>query len=252
MSVSTADIKAKLIEELQTLNTVLAELFDKDVDIHTHTRIIGQHYRKFYQAEQTYHLSSNNQTVDTVIQEILEKCPDSQKANVNRVLNTIKATAAPDAETGVNLPELLIRTWSFVKKSHIYTNCVELIINNLDHNIITGGGCFPGIAARLIQPYTSFVLYMLTLSHTQNHQFAPKDDDLDKAIALSLATPIKQQYSRSESKDREEQEFQLALYRSKIEQQKRQNPTYSQGSTTTDDDFDMQLAMALSKSTIDK
>jgi hypothetical protein len=167
MSTSTADIKQDM-EILKTRIETLSGLFAQEVDIHTHTRQIGPHYQHFNVIDQKYNLSSRTQPLEVVIKEILARCPEACKKNITTVLNTIRATTRADNETQANLQELLIRTWSLVNTPNNYSNAFDILIQNLDHNIATGGGCVPGIAARLIQPYTHFVLNMLSNTYNQS------------------------------------------------------------------------------------
>lgn len=196
MSIATSDIKQD-IETLKARINTLSDLFAQEVDIHTHTRQIGPHYQYFNAIDQKYNLSSNTQKLEEVIKQILARCPAKYKQNITTVLNTIRATTRPDNETQANLQELLIRTWSLVNMPNNYSNSFDIFIQNLDHNIATGGGCVPGIAARLIQPYTHFVLRMLQqipVSQKVPEKTAPiaarqatEEELIQQAIAASLA-----------------------------------------------------------------
>lgn len=196
MSTSVPDMKQD-IEALKARIDTLSALFAQEVDIHTHTRQIGPHYQYFNAIDQRYNLSRSTQPLQAVISEILAKCPQDKKKNITTVLNTIQRTRGCDGETHANLQELLIRTWSLVNMPNNYSNAFALFIDNLDHNILTGGGCVPGIAARLIQPYTHFVLCMLQqipVSQKIPEKTAPiaarqatEEELIQQAIAASLA-----------------------------------------------------------------
>lgn len=201
MSATIPDIKQEIDAaigaaeaELQEIHTLennltnnLSPVFGQEVDIHTYTRYIGDAYPLFNTADLNHTLSSNTQKLEDVIKEILDKCPAAQKGNVTTVLNTIRATTRPDPETKVNLKELLIRTWSLVNMPMNHTNAFEEFIKNLNHNIETGGGCVPGIAARLVQPYTHCVLRMLQVAHHKHVKQGQKTIAAKKALAREAA-----------------------------------------------------------------
>lgn len=192
MSTTLSDIKQD-IEKLQNDIEILSALFAQEVDIHTHTRQIGPYYQSFNVIDQKYKLSSNRQSLEDVIKEILARCPSGYKKNISTVLDTIRATTRADDETHANLQELLIRTWSLVNMPNNYDNAFDILIKNLDHNIITGGGCVPGIAARLIQPYTHFVLRMLQVTCSQQVQTAKEQLKLPKPVMPIAETKVQQE-----------------------------------------------------------
>jgi hypothetical protein len=184
MSTSIPDMKQQ-IETLKTSLDILTQMFETEIDIHTYTRQIGAVYPQFYAADRTHNLSTNTQKLEEVIQAILQRCPATQKNSVTTVLNTIRATTGADNETCANLQELLIRTWSLVNNSNNYKNAFQVLMDNLDHNIATGGGCVPGIAARLIQPYIHFVLHMLRQAYEQSRVATPSVQNLSMLKKLA-------------------------------------------------------------------
>jgi len=217
MSCASNDIQSKL-DELRALNKELADLFIKDDNIHAHTRKLGQYCAKFYYADIANKFSSQDQKLETIIKEILDLCEKSQVANVTTVLRTIQNTTQNDPETGANVQELFIRTWSLARNPNASVNAIGIFIDSLDQNIVAQGGCAAGIAARLIQPYTSFVLERL--ENKQLH--AKQDDDLAKALALSAKNTGRQsvlhQYDKSKNnfsadknQNLEDVELELAL-----------------------------------------
>ena len=56
----------------------------------------------------------------------------------------------------MNMMSLLVKSWALVEKSGIEQN-KGFIIHNLKHNVEAQGGCDAGIAARLVQPYTTLL-----------------------------------------------------------------------------------------------
>lgn len=205
MSASPSDLKQE-IEHLKTSIDILTGIYAEEVDIHTHTRQIGPYYQQFCAVDRRYNLSSNTQPLENVIRDILRRCPASHLANVTRVLNTIRVTVGSDHETHVNLQELLMRTWSLVNKPNNHSNAFELFIQNLDHNIITGGGCVPGIAARLIQPYTHFVFKMLSNLQAQTSTVTPSVPSVSIPARRIQPSPIPQSHRVHDAEDRELQE----------------------------------------------
>lgn len=194
-------MRKKLILELTALNEILSEICDREDNIHEHTQIIGQFYQRFYAVDIENNFSSNNESLEVIIKEILAECPESKRANVTWVLNKIKATTLADTETGVNVQQLLTRTWSLCTTHYLYSNAIAELIKNLDHNILAEGGCVPGIAARLIQPYAAFVLKMLkNLTPETDHR---RDEALESALAISAL--------EHENKETDEEQRQIEL-----------------------------------------
>lgn len=260
MSTSVPDMKQD-IEALKAHIDTLSGLFAQEVDIHTHTRQIGPHYQYFNATDQRYNLSSNTQKLEEVIRQILARCPAKYKQNITTVLNTIRATTRPDNETQANLQELLIRTWSLVNMPNNYSNSFDIFIQNLDHNIATGGGCVPGIAARLIQPYTHFVLKMLTHAYEQSRTLTasvpnvpiPKkgtvqnlsSNNVDPALERALRVS---QLEIKNKKDTVDPELEQALWLSAA--QTRLAPTAKQNQQN--DDAEFQRVLQLSAPTTNK
>ncbi len=260
MSTSVPDMKQD-IEALKARIDTLSGLFAQEVDIHTHTRQIGPHYQYFNATDQRYNLSSNTQKLEEVIKQILARCPAKYKQNITTVLNTIRATTRPDNETQANLQELLIRTWSLVNMPNNYSNSFDIFIQNLDHNIATGGGCVPGIAARLIQPYTHFVLKMLTHAYEQSRTLTasvpnvpiPKkatvqnlsSNNVDPALERALRVSQLEIKNKKDSVDPElEQALRLSAAQTRLAPTAKQNQQ--------NDDAEFQRVLQLSAPTTNK
>ncbi len=177
------------IEQYLTLLGVLiesqGEIFARDDDIHTHTRALAQSYAQFYAVDLHYNLSNRDKSVDTAMLEIQNLTPAETLNAVNQALNTIKNTSQIDAETGLNLQDIFVRTWSLTFKLPNISNVVGLVIDNLAHNAQAGGGCIPGIIARLIQPYSAFIYESLKVERNNRQNLSDMDDDLSEALRLS-------------------------------------------------------------------
>ena len=209
MSTTTSTIK-KDIETLKARIDSFQTVFAEAVDIHQRTRIIGDYYKSFTMIDAQYKLSNTTQSLESVIQQILSRCPDALKKNITTVLNTIRNTPGVDNETQANLQTLLIKTWSLVNMPKNHSNAFDLLIQNLDHNIATGGGCVPGIAARLIQPYTHFVLKML-----ENKAADISVDDCDRALQAALRISTAEALEKKQQQAQAAEQFNKALILSK-------------------------------------
>jgi hypothetical protein len=105
-----------------------------------------------------------------------------------------------DYETGLDVMTLLVKTWELAKQFKSAHAC-ELVIDNLRHNILANGGCYPGIAARLVQPYTVLLqeAYWHRAKKSQNNsastglytpQFADVTAALSEEEAIALAKAL--------------------------------------------------------------
>jgi hypothetical protein len=184
------------ITEVDAALSNMSVLFSKADDIHKHSRPLGASCRTtFYPLDNKYSFSQK-QPLESVIKKILEHAQwvqDPNIAAIQTVLSSIQKAGADkeETETGLNVADLLIRTWSLAEQAD---SGVErgLIIDSLRHNKAAGGGCLAGISTRLIQPYT-----VLVKAHLQNKlELAlnlkpdyPVESDFDRAIRESLETP---------------------------------------------------------------
>ena len=183
------------IETLEQLLNLLGEMYAQEVDIHQHTRQIGEHYRAFQLAFDEYHdfFGIETDDLETVIKEIHEEMAqlgytEEKKAQIQTILNTICSTPGVDEETGAKIQSLLIQSWAL---RGAYPNAADLLLHNLSHNIAAGGGCVACIAARLIQPYTHFLVATLRRLVGQDimpiEYFQFNHDELELATAISLS-----------------------------------------------------------------
>lgn len=90
--------------------------------------------------------------------------PDQQKVQQN--LNQLKGyggtTPEETVETGAHVPQLLSRCWSLANFPEVRLGnnifaiqeyAIDFMMNVLEENTDTGGGCYPGHAGRLCQFY---------------------------------------------------------------------------------------------------
>lgn len=201
----------------------IAKIFALEVDIHKHTRQIGQHFHNcFNRIDQKYRLS-NFRDFDTVYNEILGYA--NNDIAVKRVLDSIKRSAgAIEAETRINVRDLLVRTWDLANTSRIYSNIKDVIIENLKHNIQTQGGCLAGISARLVQPYSYLIHAIISNQYinefnagimVSNEIDNDYDDDFELAIAMSKSlsfadAPTYSPFSQNDELENDE-DMQLAI-----------------------------------------
>lgn len=197
---------------IQSIIQNTADLFASSVDIHEHTVQIGIAYREVRSMEREFQLTQSV-SLDTVINEIMAH--SGQDPVIGRVLRSVRAQGASiERETRLNIPQLLISTWSLAKTSH-YTNAKDVVIDNLRHNIETDGGCSAGISARLVQPYLHF------LKSNVDNRFSPQ-----RQTSSSSSTSVRQA---------EESDLRLALELS------------MQTARVTNEDRDLQRALELSR-----
>jgi hypothetical protein len=188
------NMKKEQLDQLHAMLKEMETIFGRDEDIHRHTRRLGEICRQFIEFDNQYVRSLEKvKDINSVTQEILARCPANLKANVEIALNSITNSQEADIETGLLLHELLRRTWA-LKSS--YANGEDLIFDNLNHNKTAGGGCIPGITARLIQPYTAF-LYRSIETHSQAYNaeqsslnkkagYFEDDEQLGQALSASM------------------------------------------------------------------
>lgn len=174
---------------IRELNTMFAQ----DVDIHTYTRRIGQIAAEFYiELDKKHKMTKVTQAdFERTAQEIMDKTTPADKAKVNIILNSVRSyKGRKDTETGLDVMLLLVKTWELAKNSY-YNNAQAVVIENLRHNKDTGGGCYPGIAARLVLPYARFLEDALAQSLKPEKTIADPDafefEQLQQILALSQA-----------------------------------------------------------------
>lgn len=182
-------------EQMQQLENLLEEMqaiFMQEANVHDYTNRLGDICRIFIEFDDMHiHSLARSPSIDVLAQEVISICPEHLKENVRTTLTSICNAQAVDDETKLPLQALLRRTWAL---RNIYANGTELVCQNLSHNIETEGGCLPGIAARLVQPYTAFLYNALQQSmHASSYSSAHvnagyynEQQLLEQALRLSL------------------------------------------------------------------
>jgi hypothetical protein len=153
------------IEEINILLNQL-ELMSKSYvledNIHMHSSFLGEKCKEFLALDNKYGMSGNNTEINA--QNIYELIITFSKNDpvIIEILQSIKNFGTNiEQETGLNIEELLIRSWRLSDHCFASANMKELIVDNLKHNKATGGGCLAGIAARLTQPYCCGIGFIL-------------------------------------------------------------------------------------------
>lgn len=149
------------IARLEPVIQQIAFIAAQEDDIHLHSRTLGAFCREnFVPMDVKYQLSffGDIQAEFNRIRPAIEAIASAaDKVAVQTVLNAIAAKPGViEAETGMNMMSLLVKSWALVEKSGMEEN-KGFIIHNLNHNIEAQGGCDAGIAARLVQPYTTLL-----------------------------------------------------------------------------------------------
>lgn len=167
----------------------MAKFYALNANVHTYTRQIGNYYTEcFYPLDVKYQFSSPGHFKETY-NEILRYC--GHDPAVKSALDTLAASHGKiEPETGLNGQDLLVRTWQLGKKQTSYANALDVVIDNLRQNKLTGGGCLAGIVGRLVLPYALFVDNALNdkLCYPQlNHPQTFSDEEMEIALALSLS-----------------------------------------------------------------
>lgn len=208
------------LNTIRTINENLAPIFALDADIHQHSRRIGSDCLRALRLDQQHNLSINSRDFATVATEILNY--SGNNPNVNTVLNSIRANQGTnEPETGLNIADLLVRTWDLTNKSG-YHNGRDVVIDNLNHNILAGGGCLAGIAARLAQPYLALATSALEqrLIQPQQPVYTPQyqqnnDFGLSEEEQLAMALQLSQQMDNNVGFEPEDDELAEVLRLSK-------------------------------------
>jgi hypothetical protein len=169
---SPAETKALFddFEKVRAEVEVIQKAFIQDPQVHNHTKKIGATCKTiFYPIDDKYGFSKVKKLdIKVVIQTILKQATeDPGLPEITRVLNTIQDAGADiEPETGLNVAELLVRTWSLAEQDDPLNGFTDIIINCLHDNIPMGGGCLAGISGRLIQPYGTLIQAALNLKLT--------------------------------------------------------------------------------------
>lgn len=177
------------IQEANQFLRFMAQLYAQRVDIHTHTTTLGKAGEYFKLLDQLYKINRADVPLQTVCNEIRQFCDND--VNVGRALDSIILFKDQiEGETKQNGADLLIRVWELSKKFTTLLgiqNAQTLIIDNLKHNRETGGGCYAGICARLIQPYSVFLMEELRRrAFPEANIERPRRED-DEALQMEIA-----------------------------------------------------------------
>lgn len=169
------------IEEINILLNHL-ELMSKSYiledDIHMHSSFLGEKCKAFLALDNKYEMSGNNADIDFQnIYELIISFSQNDRIVIEilRFIKNFGATIEP--ETGLNIEDLLIRSWRLSDHCFASANMKELIIDNLLHNKATGGGCLAGIAARLTQPYCCGIGFILKTIKDQKQEETETEND---------------------------------------------------------------------------
>ena len=117
--------------------------------------------------------SSANMPSPIVLKEVLEfvgQIPGNPpNPNPQRIQFTFSrfSNATICRETGVNVSEVVSRSWTLAKK--LGQGSMGEIVTVLDDNIRDGGQCIPGLVARLYPPYAKMIRHMLELCKEANN-----------------------------------------------------------------------------------
>lgn len=167
-------------------------------NVHRYTRKIGDHYRTcFSKIDAEYQISAPGD-FNLIYDDILKY--SGLDPLVRTALDTIKSSAGKiEHETGINVQDLLVRTWGLAKKLGSYAHACDVVVDNLKQNKLTGGGCLAGITGRLVLPYSMFINHALNENFFGEYDapiapMAPRydDEDMERAIALSLSEIVRQ------------------------------------------------------------
>lgn len=189
-AVESADSSA-----LNEASSALAAIFARSDNIHAHTANIGKTCRDlFLPMDDKYNLHvRTSASLEVTRAEILDYSGNDVK--VKAILDRILASSGVEAETGLNIQDILIRVWSITKHNALAIDHKGLIIDALRHNIEAGGGCLAGISARLVAPYSLLINQILKNIHSfQQSGMLPAApglrscfDEFQEALALALS-----------------------------------------------------------------
>lgn len=236
-------------------------------NVHKYSKALGAQCKKFLTLDIETYKFSTLLAFTTVVSEITSFAKN--EPNVMKVLATIATASGVEPETGLPVQELLARTWSLAKAPGSPTNAREMILDNLRHNIETGGGCLAGIAARLTQPYCNLIFWYLQhkmgisqqsqeIEQARAIQQSREQEQIDRAIQQSRE---QEQIDSTIRESREQEQIDRAIQESR-EQLAAAAPVASssfipayqgareitQGFAITEDDEELQLALAISAS----
>ena len=205
-----------------------------DGNIHAYTKILGDLCREvFFILDDKYKISDiANKDFENTCQQILNLATSAMGedqetvAIITRVLNTIRISSSTiEAETGLNVIDLLIRTWSVANNLLVSPEEKYIIITNITDNILTNGGCLAGISGRLIHIYCSNIRTILEkgqiekkeANNLQQMQLESSDSDEEERSTKRRRTEKPLLFGESSSVNalvplsEEEEEYNLGL-----------------------------------------
>ena len=158
----------------------IGKIYARDDSVHMHAKYLGEQCKFFLTIDSKYGFSKILDPAEVIAQ--IQSMSKNDR-EVITILTTIKANGSIiEPETGLNVMELLVRTWSLANHHLASDSFPLLVIENLQHNIKAGGGCLAGISARLTQPYCNFIRWVL--EQKLHEQYMPKVPYL---VELSIA-----------------------------------------------------------------
>jgi hypothetical protein len=193
---SKANIDKADVDATSRATEALKTRFSSTDNIHTHTPFIGATCRSsLIPIDDKYGLSREAlSSFEETVNEIKEFC--SSDARVVDILGRISGSEDIEPETGLNMKDILIRSWAIAKNVTLVYENKGLIIDALKHNIDAGGGCLAGISGRLVAPYSLLVNQVMTntynfqrfgaLPQTLQSKLRHEDSELELAIAISM------------------------------------------------------------------
>lgn len=166
------DERVKALSDLQAILTspaVVGENQKELTDAHKYTRdLIRNGLPTLIAVDEKYLHSVFNQAPNEILKEVLAyvaTLPASMNPpDVTNIKRTFELLAASKSdveadETHANVPQLLSRIWNLAKQFGPETQGQIAAI--LHHNIADGGGCIPGLVARLYAPYARLIDHFL-------------------------------------------------------------------------------------------
>jgi hypothetical protein len=136
-------------------------------DVHEYTRPLGDQYPGIRNLADKYlpdfTPTDNMQSMDIINEAENELNPNNENSDLTTVFAKIRSywSNGPDAETKQDLRDVFIRTYRLAKMMDDQGTMLLMVKLALEDNTNTGGGCQPGIVARLIEVYIRNVLEMI-------------------------------------------------------------------------------------------
>ena len=160
---NVSEITENDLNHLISLIEPIKQIYSSEANVHDLAKKTGNIFKDVFELDRSYSISNTALNFNETYKEIIELVNQSDLdqsivTNVLKALNVIKSDSRQiEPETGLDVKNLLIRTWSLIKHPNMSKQCC-VIIDSLAHNHLNGGGCLAGIAVRLVNPYCSIVL----------------------------------------------------------------------------------------------